>query len=187
MAQKRWYDDLGLKARKYGQMFNPVLAIMGAANTIAGTTSPTRPGNPFVNYVMNKDYSFGMESPAPYRQPAGLGGDMAAQQAATFYGQNLQRMMQQQTGVINREWGSAGRYAGGQRLGAIERLGERTAGGYSDFLARTALQRYIAERGWDEQAAMFQAQLDASDQGGGMNPEMIGLIIEMIIKSQGGG
>lgn len=178
--------NIGLNIRKYGQMVNPVLAIMGAANTIAGTESPTRPGSPFLRYVGGKGYNFGTESPLPTRQPAGLGGDIAAQQAATFYGQNLQRMMQSQVGVINREWGSAGRYAGGQRLGAIERLGERTAGGYGDFMARTALQRYIAERGWDEQAAMFQAQLDAGDQGG-MNPEMISQLIQLLMMSQGVG
>lgn len=181
---------LGLELRKYLQ-FTPVglpFQLAGAYNSLVGGTSSTRPGHPIIEGVQGllgdetKGFNFGTDSPVPFRRPSGLGGDIAAQQAANFYAKNLARMQQQNIGVINREFGSAGRYASGARLGAITRSQEAAAGQFGDFLSRTALQRYLAERGFDEQAAIVQAQLDAGDTSG-VSPETVTVLIIEAIKA----
>ena len=95
------------------------------------------------------------------REPVGLAGDVAARQSAQAYREAMLLGQQQQIGQIGRQWATAGRYTSGQRNEAMVQAGERLAAQYGDFLRQTALQRYLAERGFDIEAARIQAQLEA--------------------------
>ena len=53
--------------------------------------------------------------PLPARPPLGAMGQQAASQQAKFYQQMLNQQMMQNVGMINREFGTASRYASGQR------------------------------------------------------------------------
>ena len=103
----------------------------------------------------------------PARPPLGVLGQQAADQQARVFRQIANQQLAQNIANINREWGTAGRYASGMRLGAIQRgIGDintawaNAAAGNQMDLYKTNLAAELALRQMEEERMWRQAQLD---------------------------
>ncbi len=95
------------------------------------------------------------------RQPLGMEGDAAMNATAKYFQQQMSRQLGTEVAMINREFGQAGRFVSGQRGRFIGEAQERAGRGFSDFLSRTALERYLQEQRLTTQADIAQAQIEA--------------------------
>lgn len=128
----------------------------------------------------------------PTRPSIGLEGQSAAQEQARAMQSILNQNLASSTiPMINRQWGGAGRYASGQRLGAIERAAGQSQGILGQQIGANALQVYLAQFGAQEERDWRQAQLDLAGtqqpsawQGMG---KLAPLFLEYFLKSRQGG
>lgn len=91
----------------------------------------------------------------------GLEGQAAAQEQARAMQSILnQNLMGSTIPMINREYAGAGRYASGQRLGAIGQATQQSQGMLGQQIGMNALQVYLAQLGAQEERDWRQAQLD---------------------------
>ena len=95
------------------------------------------------------------------RTSLGLDADLMQNQRAKFLRGQLQNVLTDQTALINREYGTAGRYFSGQRGGAIQNRASDLSGLYGNMLSKDSLQLYLAERGFAEDRDWRQAQLES--------------------------
>ena len=110
------------------------------------------------------------------RSPTGMSGDAAMAQTANFFQSQLARQLGAETAMINREFGSAGRFTSGQRTGAIKEAGARAGRGFSDYLSSTALERFLQEQRLQAQMEIAQAQLQG--QAGQGRTQLFGDILQ---------
>lgn len=192
-----WYDDLGLKIRKYGQFIPGAVPLqaMGAYNTLAGTTSPTRPGNPFLEMIMGGDYGFDntpAQLPLATRPDIGAASLQASKDQAAYFQRVLNQNLQQNIlPGITSEYGLAGRLRGGRYPMAMEQAGIETQRLIANAIQQGAMERLgiisRADLGYsqlEEERAWRQAQLD---MGGQTDYTDIGYKLAMLYLTQGAG
>lgn len=109
----------------------------------------------------------------PERPPLGALGKQAAQQQAKAFSSMMGQMLAQNIAGINREYGQAGRFASGQRLGAVREAGTDISRVLGNILGQSQMDLYktnvgadIAYRGLEQDYLWKQAQLQ---QGGQMD------------------
>lgn len=100
-------------------------------------------------------------SKIPTRPVMGLGGDQALASTANVFRQQLSRMLGTEIAGINREFGGAGRFTSGQRLGAIQEAQAGTREEFGKFFASTALERYLQGERLSSAERIAQANIDA--------------------------
>ncbi len=122
----------------------------------------------------------------PTRPPLGASSEMAAREQARAYQSILGQQFQSQiVPMINREFGQAGRFASGQRLGAIQEAGTNMQGILGNLVRQDAMQRYVA----DLQGTLGFEQLDQDwywkqaqlDQQGQIDYSQIGQLLPYLL------
>lgn len=121
----------------------------------------------------------------PTRPPLGAEGKVAAQEQAKAMQSALnQQLMQSIVPMINREWAGAGRYASGQRTGAIERAMGGAQSVLGQQVGQSALQRYLADLQGTIQreqiGAQYQLGLEQLGAGQGGVYEDLGKLLLML-------
>jgi hypothetical protein len=126
------------------------------------------------------------------RPSLGLEGQAAAQEQARAMQSILnQNLMGTTVPMINREYAGAGRYASGQRLGAIGQATQQSQGMLGQQIGMNALQVYLAQLGAQEERDWRQAQLDLAGtqqpSAWGSAGELAPYLLQYYLSRQGDG